>query len=135
MQRSVRYVTAPLGAAADLSNPTPASIEWDMQTVTFLLSMCFQLATLVISAVTLSQSGEPNPTPPLLIVVVVMELVVQCVEIVWYGGGSVRCTTLEEHLFQFATGTLTGSSRHQSCSSRCSSLCGTWSVNRRHSTS
>ena len=56
-----------------------------MQTGSFLLSMGFQLATLVVSAVTLANSGEPNPAPPLLIIVVTMELIVQCVEILWYG--------------------------------------------------
>jgi len=56
-----------------------------MQSITFLVSMGFQLATLIVSAVTLANSGEPNPSPPLLMVVVTMELTVQVVEILWYG--------------------------------------------------
>ena len=82
---SFRYQTVPLGASSDVTNPNPGKIEWDLQTITFLTSMVFQLTTLVISAISLAQSGEPNPAPPLLIVVVTMELVVQCVEILWYG--------------------------------------------------
>ena len=87
MQRGYapRYATVPIGAAGDVTNPKPGSIEWDMQTGSFLLSMGFQLATLIISAITLANSGEPNPAPPLLIIVVTMELIVQCVEILWYG--------------------------------------------------
>ena len=85
MERRFHYATVPLGAAGDVSNAKPRSIEWDLQTLTFIISMVMQAVTLVLSAVTLSQSGEPNPAPPLLIMVVAMELIVQCVEIVWYG--------------------------------------------------
>lgn len=86
MERSYkpRYATAPLGASGDITNSKPRSIEWDFQSITFLISMGFQLATLILSAITLGNSGEPNPAPPLLIIVVAMELIVQCVEIVWY---------------------------------------------------
>jgi hypothetical protein len=75
-----------LGAAGDIPRLQKAgAIEWDLQTVTFIVSLCFQLATLVVSAVTLAQSGGSNPAPPLLVIVVALELIVQCIEIVWYG--------------------------------------------------
>lgn len=82
--RNVRYKTLAVGAKGDVVNTAPRTIEWDMQTLTFVLSLLFQLATLIISAITLAQSGPPNEAPPLLIVVVTMELIVQCIEIVWY---------------------------------------------------
>jgi len=63
----------------------PRSIQWDLQFITFVTSMVFQLATLILSAISLSKSGNPNPAPPLLTVVVTLELIVQVVELLWYG--------------------------------------------------
>ena len=88
MQRDfVQYAAVPVvptAAAGDVANPTPKKLVWDLQTITFVLSMLFQLATLIVSAVTLSGSGGSNPSPPLLIFVVTSELVIQAVEITWY---------------------------------------------------
>tara|TARA_Y100000389_G_scaffold182728_1_gene199582 strand:- start:86 stop:397 length:312 start_codon:yes stop_codon:yes gene_type:complete len=55
-------------------------LKIDFQTISFALSWLMQLVTLIVSVVALAQGGLPH----VLFTIVVLELVVQIVEIVWY---------------------------------------------------
>lgn len=62
---------------------TPGSLYWPptLQETTFVASIAMQLVTLVITIVAL---GQGDSTPEVLTIVLILELVVQVVEFLWY---------------------------------------------------
>lgn len=76
-----QYRTVPTGLSFEgPKNPTPGKLQGSLQEYTFIASIVFQLVTLIVSAIALAQGGMPST----LMTIVTLELVVQCVEIVWY---------------------------------------------------
>ncbi len=73
------YHVAAIGAPGDGSTKM-SPLKIDFQTISFALSWLMQLVTLIVSVVALAQGGLPH----VLFTIVVLELVVQIVEIVWY---------------------------------------------------
>ena len=75
------YSTVPTGLSFEgPTNPTPGKLQGSIQEYTFITSIVFQAITLVVSAIALAQGGMPQT----LTTIVTLELVVQCVEILWY---------------------------------------------------
>ena len=65
-------------------DPPKETLEWNLQTFTFVISMIVQAVALGLSIAALSTSTESNSKPELLVTILVLELVVQSVELVWY---------------------------------------------------
>lgn len=73
-----------VAAGADfggVKNPNPGRLRGSLQETTFGLSIVAQIVTLVLGIIALAQGGLPE----VLMTVLVLEVVVQAVEIVWYG--------------------------------------------------
>ena len=78
------FYTVPIGNNVDATDPSggilgcPPSTE----TVTFVLSIAFQVTTLILAGTAIVRGGNPE----VLNIVLWMEFVVQLVEVIWYGG-------------------------------------------------
>lgn len=79
-----RYTPVRIGAAGDVANNKPGTLPIDIQTTTFLISVATQIAVLVTSSIALGNNNQPYELPPLLLLVIWLELVVQSVELLWY---------------------------------------------------
>ena len=76
------YQTSPTDVTfKGVTNETPGRLQWTFQELTFVASIVMQIITLIISGIALGQGAK---VPDTLMTILLLELVVQIVELIWY---------------------------------------------------